>query len=277
MLREVMLRWGWGPFAAFLSLLGSARSLLRFLPAMRARGLTPMLVAGGLGAGHAVVQRIRESMADESWLAAAELGIGEGEIAQSQSDLEGFAREAGVESVSAASSRKDTSEESFVAAARQLYQRLELEINAAVERRATRRAGAVFHFIIEILFTALPAVLLARLAKNFFYEHLWLESTQPLLGIDFLIQAALWVLVWGLFLRGLLAWRLQTGLRRDIAGIVRNFTPATALPGLFDEFTTPLAAIREHSTSLGVWATEVDRLRRELEITVPSQLSKLRS
>ena len=50
LLREVTLRWGGGLFAAFLRLLTSARSLARFLPALRARGLGPMLVTGGIGA-----------------------------------------------------------------------------------------------------------------------------------------------------------------------------------------------------------------------------------
>ena len=35
------------------------------------------------------------------------------------------------------------------------------------------------HGVLEVLFIALPALLLWRLAKNFFYEHLWIEPSRP--------------------------------------------------------------------------------------------------
>ena len=75
LLREVTLRWGGGAFAAFLRLFNSARSLLAFLPALRARGLGPMLVTGGIGAGQALARQIRERWSEGSWLDAAELGM----------------------------------------------------------------------------------------------------------------------------------------------------------------------------------------------------------
>ena len=84
------------------------------------------------------------------------------------------------------------------------------------------KAGVFIHGVLELLFIALPALLLWRLAKNFFYEHLWVESSRPLLGFDFLLQSALWIVVWGLLLRGLLAWRLQRGLKRDLSALDRS-------------------------------------------------------
>ena len=206
LLGEVTRRWGWGPFTGFLRLLGSARSLLNFLPAIRARGLGPMLVTGGIGMGKAVADRVRQSWSERSWLAAAEMGIDPGDISQSQSVLSGFARKAGID-VPTDPNAGPLLEET----ATRWTQQIESALNQIVERRVAGRAGRLFHGILELLFIALPAVLLWRLAYNFFYEHLWLGSTQPLFGLDFLLQSALWILIWGLILRGFLAWRLQRG------------------------------------------------------------------
>ncbi len=287
--REVTLRWSWGPFAGFLRLLGSARSWLAILPALRARGLGPMLVTGGIGAGKAVADRIRESLAESSWLDLAELGISPGELAQSQSVLSGFARDAGIEKISSTANpfslaREDSlkgksvsDEESISLAARRLHQYVEGEISSAIQCRAARRAGKVLHGLVELLFIALPAVLLWRLAKNFFYEHLWLEPSRPLLGLDYLIQSALWIAVWGLLLRGVLAWQLQRGLNRELTKLVERLTPDVALGSLFEEFATPAATIHEYAAKLSSLQADVDRLRHELESAGAWQLGRLKT
>ncbi|HEY2880924.1 MAG TPA: dynamin family protein, partial [Pirellulales bacterium] len=235
LLREVTLRWGNGPFAAFLRLFSSARLWLPFLPALRGKGLGPMLVTGGIGAGQAIVRQVRESWNDASWPGAGELGINAGDFAQSHSVLSGFAREAGTLSDNAGV-ELDTSRraaDSLNAVAGELYSHVDAEINSAIQRRAAGKAGWLFHGVLEILFIALPALLLWRLAKNFFYEHLWLDPARPLLGFDFLFQSALWVVLWGFVLRGLLAWRLQRGLKRDLSAIIDQLTPGTVFGSLF--------------------------------------------
>jgi hypothetical protein len=133
----------------------------------------------------------------------------------------------------------------------------------------------LFHGVLEILFIALPALLLWRLAKNFFYEHLWLDPARPLLGFDFLFQSALWVVLWGLVLRGLLAWRLQRGLKRDLSAIIDQLTPGTVFGSLFQNFIVPTASIRQHIDRLNILRADVDRLRRELESAAPWQLGRL--
>jgi hypothetical protein len=276
LLRDVTLRWGWGPFAAFIRLFGSAKSLLRFAPALRARGLAPMLVAGGWGVGKAVADKVRESLAEDRWLAAAELGISTGEVARGTSVLTGLASEAGIEVQSATNSATMIDEDSLATAARRLYQQVEAEVESAIERRVAKRAGAVFHFLLEVLFVALPAVLLFKLAKSFFYDHLWLETEKPLLGLDFLIQSALWVLVWGLILRGVLAWQLQRGLKRDLSAIAERLSPDDALGPLFGEFATVAAMVRNHANAMVPIRNDAQRLRDDVESSGSWQLGRLK-
>jgi energy-coupling factor transporter ATP-binding protein EcfA2 len=278
LLREVTLRWGGGAFASFLRLFNSARSLLPFLPALRARGLGPMLVTGGIGAGQALARQIRERWSDGSWIDAAELGLNAGDLAQSQSVLEGFAREARIaeENKTVRNSSAETAD-LLMAAAKQFETQVDAEIGSAIERRVAGKAGVFIHGVLELLFIALPALLLWRLAKNFFYEHLWVEPSRPLLGFDFLLQSALWIVVWGLLLRGLLAWRLQRGLKRDLSALVDRLNPATALGPLFDEFIAPAQAIRQHLDKLATRRGDIDRLQTELEAGASWQLGRLRT
>jgi energy-coupling factor transporter ATP-binding protein EcfA2 len=275
LLREVTMRWSGGPFTAFLRLLTSARSFARFLPALRARALGPMLVTGGIGMGTAVADRVRRSSAERSFLASAELGISPGDLEQARSVVVGYEREAGIERRAGVDSASSLQQQSLAVTAQRLYQQLETDVASVVQNRASRRAGGVFHFILEVLFLVLPALLLGRLGRDFFYDHLWLGSTQPLLGFDYLLQSAIWITVWGLALRGLLAWRLQRGLNRDLAKLVERLTPDDALGPLLEEFVAPAGAIEEHAGRLSDVSTDLDRLRRELHAASTSQLSRL--
>jgi hypothetical protein len=229
-----------------------------------------------------VADKVRETLAEDRWLAAAELGINIGEVARATSVLNGLAGEAAIEVDSTATkSAAMIDEDALAVTARRLYQQVEAEVESAIERRVARRAGAFFHFLLEILFVALPGVLLYRLAKNFFYDHLWqglwTESSKPLLGIDFLIQAALWVLVWGLLLRGWLAWRLQSGLKRDLSAIAERLTPDAALGPLFSEFGLAATTIRHHTAALTPIRNDAKRLRDDVESSGQWQLGRLRN
>ena len=103
---------------------------------------------------------------------------------------------------------------------RQLYHRAAAAVELAIERRAARYAGPIFHGFLELLFMALLGFVVFQLGWNFFYEHTWLAK--PLLGLDYLVYATLWIIVWGFLLRWLLAARLQRGLQREIAALVEN-------------------------------------------------------
>ena len=117
------------------------------------------------------------------------MGLNAGDLAQSQSVLEGFAREARIaeENKTVGNSSAEATD-LLMAAAKQFETQVDAEIGSAIERRVAGKAGMFIHGVLELLFIALPALLLWRLAKNFFYEHLWIEPSRPLLGFDFLLQ-----------------------------------------------------------------------------------------
>jgi hypothetical protein len=288
LLRQVTERWGAGPFAAFVRLVSGAGSLVRLLPLARVRGLAPLVIAGGVGAGRAVVEQWRESLSATEWVAAADLGVNQADIAESQSVLEGMARQAGLVVAAPVESRGRTreraAEESLAALARQLHGQIEYSLAGVTEERTRRRAGAWFHLLLELLFCVLPAALLARLAYNFFYEHNWLSiaeperAVKPIYGVEYLVQALLWIVVWGLLLRGWLVWRLVGGLNRDVRRMLDELSPSAVLGPLFDDLLSDARRIHEQASFLDGFGQQVRELRGKLQGDRDAwQLGRLRS
>jgi hypothetical protein len=288
LLRQVIERWGAGPFAAFVRLVSGAGTLVRLLPLSRVRGLAPLVIAGGVGAGRAVVEQWRESQSAAEWVAAADLGVNQADIAESQSVLDGMARQAGLAVAEPVETRGRTrqraAEESLVALARQLHGQIEYSLAGVTEERTRRRAGTWFHLLLELLFCLLPAALLARLAYNFFYEHNWLSIAEPerpvkpIYGVEYLVQALLWIVVWGLLLRGWLMWRLVRGLSRDVRWMLDELSPSAVLGPLFDDVLADARRIHEQASLIDGFGQQVGELRRQLEGDRESwQLGRLRS
>ena len=273
LLRQVTDRWSGGPFASFVRLVSSAGSLARLAPLARVRGLAPLVIAGGVGAGKAVLDQWRESLSAAEWVAAADLGVSQSDLAESHSVLDGLARQAGFPPAAPRDrgrAHERAAEESLVALARQLHDRIEVTVAQVISERTRQRAGAFFHFVLELLFILLPAALLARLAYNFFYEHNWLSLTdpsrpvRPVYGIEYLVQSLLWIVVWGLLLRGWLVWRLQRGLQRDIRRLLDSLAPHEVLGPVFNDLAAQTTDLREHATTLFEFGEQSHRIRATL-------------
>jgi hypothetical protein len=75
LLRQVTLQWSAGPFAAFLRIVNGASSLLRMAILSRARGIAPLVLAGGAAAAKALADRWRQSWEQGEWNRQAASGI----------------------------------------------------------------------------------------------------------------------------------------------------------------------------------------------------------
>ena len=82
--------------------------------------------------------------------------------------------------------------------------------------RTRRRGGRLFHLLLEVLFCLLPAALAWRGWRTTFSMST-IGSPSPSrsgrssrsTALEYLVQALLWVVVWGFLLRGWLVWRLH--------------------------------------------------------------------
>ena len=170
----------------------------------------------------------------DDWSSSPELGISQADVAQARSVLQQQANRAGIDPVGPANRTNLNGPQATIGPMiRQLYHRTATAVDLVIERRAARYAGPIFHGFLELLFFALLGFIVARLGWNFFYEHAWLAK--PLLGLDYLVYAVLWVFAWGFLLRWLLAARLQRGLHREISALAENLDCREVVGLLFDD------------------------------------------
>jgi hypothetical protein len=229
---------------------------------LRARTPTQALLAGGLALSQLVGEKWRERQAATALAAEADLGLSEADLARARTVLRGHLADAQIAlmpSTATKDTHRDFSSEQLADVALQVYQKLDSEVGTVIERRVARRAGRIVHVLFEIAFCVLPAYLVFHLARNFFYEHLWLKS--PLLGLDFFFQAAFWCLVWGVVIGGLLLHWLNRGLDRELKEAAIRLSPEHLFDSLYAESSAACQAIRGHIAEL----TALDRDLKQLE------------
>jgi hypothetical protein len=261
LLRQLVGAWAGGPFAGLLHLLEGGASFVRAIVLTRARTPIQLLLAGGLVAGQAVHARRRERRVVDAWVSGADLGISEAVIIRHRSVLQAYVTGAQLGDVAKAFPHDGPSSEELVAVARRLYQQIEAAITRQIEDRVARRAGHALHVAMELLFSGLPVYVLVQLGINFFYDYPY--RGRPLLGLDFMLQAAFWVILWGMFLRGVLMGLLGRGLEKEAATLVESVSSSTILGPLYGELTEACRAVGLHAETLRTLETELARLREQ--------------
>jgi energy-coupling factor transporter ATP-binding protein EcfA2 len=263
---EVVARWHGGPFATFLHVLAALGGLWRRSGA--AGGVIGRLLAAG---GRPV------EAGDGGWQAVAELGLGEIDVEQSRSILSGLAAGAslgeplvGRPRIDAAAAQRTTS-----AVLDRTGAWLGAGIAALVADRRGRAGGPTLHWICEVAFVALLALVLVRAGWDFFVGHLWLG--RPHAGEGGLQAAVIWVVLWGLLLRWIAFAVVRRGLDRDITALVGRLPAAGLVDPLLDDFATAAVRAREYldtgarlgreaealAAALGEPAARLGRLRGE--------------
>jgi hypothetical protein len=273
-LRQLNQTWGAGPLAALIGTWSAAGSLIRSMILLRARTPTQAILAGGWTAVSLVGEKWRESRAAAALTAEADLGLTEGDLAHARTVLQGYLNEAQVHPA-AGDDGGDFSAEQLATVAVEVYRRLDAEINEVVERRVARRAGRATHWAFEIAFALLPAWLVLHMAKNFFYDHM--IQGRPLLGLDFVLQAAFWCLLWGAAVGGLLLHRLNRGLHQDLKAVVERLAHAPLLDALCRDASEACAAVRAHAEALASVERDLADLERRVGGVLDLGLGALRS
>ncbi|AMV37844.1 GTPase domain-containing protein [Planctomyces sp. SH-PL62] len=272
-LRQLNQTWGAGPLAFLIGLWSAAGSLVRSLILLRARTPTQAILAGGWTAVSLVGEKWRESRAAAALTAEADLGLTEGDLAHARTILQGYQNEAGIRP-SPSEDGGDFSAEQLATVAVEVYRRLDAEINEVVEKRVARRAGRAVHVAFEALFSLLPAWLVLHMAKNFFYDHM--IQGRPLLGLDFVFQAAFWCLLWGVLVGGLLLHRLNRGLDQDLKAVVDRLAHAPLLDALCRDASDACAAVRAHAEALAAVERDLADLERRVGGVLDLGLGALR-
>jgi hypothetical protein len=277
LLRQLTQTWGAGPLAGRLGIWSAAGSLIRSLILLRARTPTQALLAGGLALSQLAGEKWRERQAGASWATDADLGLTEADLARARSILRGHLIDAEIDSPppAPATDRGDLSSGQLVAVASQAYQQLDTEIAKLIEGRVARRAGPLVHIFFEMIFCLLPVYLILHMGRNFFFEHLWQKA--PLLGMDFLLQATFWCLVWGLLTSSLLLYWLNSGLERELRQAVVRLSPEHVFESLYVDSDAACQAIHRHVGGLETLDHDLKGLEDQVGGVLDLGLGALRS
>jgi hypothetical protein len=180
--------------------------------------------------------------------------------------IEGYASEAGLQRQSSgpetALVEAAGAAEAFVAAAA-------VELEALVDRVAQRHTGWLVRWFYELALAAMLAVVLVRPAKNYFYDS-WLKTPpEPLLGVDFYLLSAFWLVAWCGVLLWSLTGRLRRGLRREIDRLAEGWNDAKSASGMFRQREEECRQVGEFRRGLERLRQQAAALRERLALPEP--------
>jgi hypothetical protein len=260
--KQLINYWGSGPFIGFFRISTGFVSIVNTLLLARARTPMQMLVVGGLQAGKALGDRIREEKEQTAWITAADLGVSEADLVEAGSIVQGYAREARLDPDSAAlgrQSRYQRQADQLQAMSRQLYEHVEAALGTAVERQVVKKAGPITRAVVNAVFVAAVGYILFLLGRNFFYDTPWLGK--PLMGLDFLVHAIFWIVVLALFLQWAVMRRLRRGFKREIASLIGSLPAERIIGELYGDLEDECERIEAHFLSLKAIEADIGRLK----------------
>jgi hypothetical protein len=249
-------QWGMTPLTALLRVANGLGGWLASLAVFRARTTAQVALIGVTEGIRRLSQARSDARDDERLAAVAAEGFGTARDHAERLIAEGYAREAELEIAHPGHADGDTTggrsarlAESLLADARQAVDHL-VERVAIEGARVARFGGEMVWglFLIQVAF---------KPAKNFFYEHPWLD--RPLLSSDYYIHAAVFATLLG---SGLVAWvarSLRRALMRRLPSVLGGLAEQSTRAGESPlhracdevrEFRDELAALRQRAAEL---------------------------
>lgn len=273
LLGQITQLWGYSPFASVLRIWHSQASLLASFTLMRAKSTAQMALVGLFHGSRWLVSQSEAQEAGRRLEGIATLGLSDAELRESQLVVAGHTHAARLERdvlVDQAFERLRQAAASvqgeFLADASRLIDELILQTAKRHSRWWTR-------FRYELTFAILPAFLLYRMGKNFFYDSFWLG--QPHLDTSFYIPAALFLVLWAaLFVMAFTA-RLRGGLTRRVEGLARELAAVKVGPGLFPDIEHQCLEFSRERDRLDGFLNKIASIRDQFAIS--SDLGALKS
>ncbi len=260
---RVASRWGFSPFSMVLRIFQALGGLVSSALLFRVRS-TAQLALWGAFEGARSLQKLRtRRRADQSAQRALSDCWTEDELRESALVLDGYTIEAGVDR-----QRKDTAALASEAseAGQRFAEQATAELDALVERVADRHAGWFTRWSYEVLFVAMIVFVLVRPAKNFFFDSWIAPESVQVLGLDFYLVSAFWLLLWSTLLLWRFTGRLRRGLKREIRRLVDDWRNATPAVGLFESLQSECDQAQQFHNELAGLREQVNRLRVRLDL-----------
>jgi hypothetical protein len=223
LLEQVTQSWGVSPFAGLLRLYQAQATLLASWSLTRARSTAQLALWGAWQGARWIGQR-HEQQADEQRLnRLSDFGIDPAMLRAAELTLAGY--------LHAAHFRNSPVRTVAENAGRNYLAEVSQRLDAIIANLAKRNSGWLTRFVFEIGFAILPAFLLYRIGRNFFYDSFVLD--RPLLDLNFYVPAALFLCLWSAFWLWRFLARLRRGVQAEIGKLSASLADAASLEDVF--------------------------------------------
>jgi hypothetical protein len=261
LMAEVSQLWGLSPFALVLRAYHSQAALLASWALMRSRSTAQLALWGAVQGARWISTRQQTATGEQQLERAATSQLTEGELREAQLVIEGHARSARLDRSEVAAALSQVSRAAAVAED-EFWDFARRRLDALILDTAKRNSGWGVRALYEVGFAILPAWLLYRIGKNFFYDSWWLE--RPLLETNFYIPALLFLALWTAFVLIVFCGRLRRGTRRQVETLAAELAQSKLAGGLFPaldgqcrEFQADVAQLRDLATLVMSLRTQV--------------------
>ena len=253
---RVSAQWGYSPFSLLLRIYQGGGAIISGAFLTRVR--SPIQLA--LWGSFETVRQLRNRKLKKA-TALPEFSVEESnQLKESALILTGFATDAHVPTQYCQpnviqSESKQTNET--------LLDEIGTELETITDRLAQRCQRLWLRSLYEILFGAMLLFLLARPAKNFFYDAPFYGA--PELGLDFYVISLGWLILWGAVLLFFFTMTLRRGIERSIQKTSQDWHRLPALEGLFASLETETTRILTFRDELDVLKGTIDRINQQAE------------
>ena len=257
--------WGVSPFSISLRFYNGIGGYITSSSLFRARNAAAVALVGATMAGQKLRDYHAGAAADAGLDQLGAFGEDDGLLRDAQFRLRGFTADAGLPSDLLTLTDEQIRDQG-VAAEGRFLEGVRNKVDALIKKLAAKNSRTPIRLWYEILLMSLPAVILLRAAKNFF----WDTFLEPLLfgdveaegaaghvlyGGDYWIAGAVFAGLWAGLLVMLFSRRLRRGLDREVNELARSVSASRAPAGLFPKLEAAVSAA----------GSEADRLHRLAE------------
>ncbi|MHB8900219.1 MAG: hypothetical protein ACYC6Y_15830, partial [Thermoguttaceae bacterium] len=260
---RVASRWGFSPFSLVLRLFQGLGTIVSGALLFRVRSTAQLALWGAMEGARSWQKFRARRKAEESTSRVLSDCWTEEELREAVVVLDGYAIEAGLDRLP-----KDTPAVAANAgeAGQRFTEQATADLDALIDRAADRHARWFTRWLYELLFCAMLVFVLVRPAKNFFYDSWVTPGAVPVLGTDFYLVSAFWLLLWATLLLWRFTARLRRGLKSEIRRLVAQWRSTTPAVGLFEALQSQCDLARLFLRDLADLRDKVARLRVRLDL-----------
>ncbi|HEY4261497.1 MAG TPA: GTPase domain-containing protein [Schlesneria sp.] len=261
LLGQVTQLWGYSPFASVLRLWHSQAALLASYTLMRAKSTAQMALVGAFHGSRWLASRSKSSEADRRLEDVATLSLSDADLREAQLVIAGHVHTARLLRSMLVDQSFDRLRQAAAGVQDEFITDAARRIDDLILETARRHSHWFTRFRFEILFACLPAFLLYRVGRNFFYDTFWLGM--PHLEANFYIPAALFLVLWSALLVMMFTARLRSGLTRRVRELASELAAAKMGAGLFPEIEHDCRQFNEERNRLDAFLMKIDSIRSQ--------------